>query len=183
MKPLWNDHGIRLTTKIAAYQAIVLTTLLYGCESWTPYRRHIAKLDHFHLRYLHKIAHIKWQDQIPNTTVLERCQISGIKTYLLVAQFRWTGHVIRMVELMIPKRLFYSQLAQGSWSCGGQFKRYKDTLKANLKSCCIPFAELESGGVRTQPYESTEGETTLTQTATHSYCRLLMCDICRRPCC
>ena len=33
----------------------------------------------FHLRCLRKIAHIRWQDMIPNTTVLERCEISGIE--------------------------------------------------------------------------------------------------------
>jgi len=96
-----------------------------------------------YLRCLSKIARIKWQDQIRNTTVLEHCQISGIETYLLAAHFRWTGHVIHMEDHQIPKRL-YSQLTQGSQSCGGQFKRYKDSLKANLKSCGIPFAEQES---------------------------------------
>jgi hypothetical protein len=34
-KRLWNDHGIWLATKIAVYKAVVLPTLLYGCESWT----------------------------------------------------------------------------------------------------------------------------------------------------
>jgi len=57
IKCLWNDYGIRHTTKMAAFQPIIHTTLLYGCESWTPYRRHIAKLDQFHLRSLRKIAH------------------------------------------------------------------------------------------------------------------------------
>jgi len=91
MKHLWNDHGIRLSTKIAAYQAIVLTTLLYGCEYCTPYRRQIAKIYQFNRRCLRKIAHIKWQDLIEKTTVLERCQISGIETCLLAAQFRKNG--------------------------------------------------------------------------------------------
>ena len=102
-KRLWNDHGIRVATKVAAYKAVILTTLLYGCESWTVYRRHITKLDQFHIRCLRKIAHIKWQDLIPNTTVLERCQINGIESYLIAAQFRWTGHVIRMDDYRIPK--------------------------------------------------------------------------------
>jgi len=60
-------------------------------------------LDQFHLRCLRKIAHIKYQDQIPNTAVLERCQISGIEIYLLAAQFHWTGHVIRMDDHWIKK--------------------------------------------------------------------------------
>ena len=32
---LWNEHGIRLDTKISVYVAVVLTILLYGCETWT----------------------------------------------------------------------------------------------------------------------------------------------------
>ncbi len=83
IKRLWNDHGIRLATKIAVYKAVVLTTLLYGCESWTLFHRHIAKLDQFHLRCLKKIAHIKWQDMVPDTAVLERCEISGIESLLI----------------------------------------------------------------------------------------------------
>jgi len=33
---LWNVHDVSRETKIAVYQAVVLTTLLYGCEtgSW-----------------------------------------------------------------------------------------------------------------------------------------------------
>jgi len=73
-------------------------------------------------------------------TVLERCRISGIETYLRAAHFRW----IRTEEHRIPKRFFYSQLTQGSRFCRGQLKRYKDALKANLKSCGIPFAKQES---------------------------------------
>ena len=143
-KRLWNDHGIRLATKVAVYKAVVLTTLLYGCESWTLYRRHIAKLDQFHLRCLRRLAHIRWQDMTPNTTVLERCEISGVEAFLIAAQLRWAGHVIRMDDQRIPKRVFYSQLAHGSRTSGGQMKRYKDTLKVNLKACDIPADDLES---------------------------------------
>ena len=55
-KCLWHDHRIRGSTKIAVYRAVVLTAMLYGCESWTLYRRHTLKLDHFHLRCSRKIA-------------------------------------------------------------------------------------------------------------------------------
>jgi hypothetical protein len=36
-KRLWDDHGIRLDTKIEVYKAAILTTLLYGCEAWVLY--------------------------------------------------------------------------------------------------------------------------------------------------
>jgi len=55
---------------------------VYGCEGWTLYRHHILKLDQLHLRCLRKIAHIKWQEHVPNTTVLKICNISRIEALL-----------------------------------------------------------------------------------------------------
>ena len=40
----------------------------------------------------------------------------------------------------IPKQIFYGH---GTRSQGGQLKRYKDALKANLKNCNITDADLE----------------------------------------
>jgi len=36
-KRLWGNHGITLAKKVAVYKAVVVTTLLYGCEAWTVY--------------------------------------------------------------------------------------------------------------------------------------------------
>ena len=34
---LWKERGVRKGTKVAVYKAVVIATLLYGCESWTTY--------------------------------------------------------------------------------------------------------------------------------------------------
>ena len=34
-KRLWSERRVRLSTKINVYYAVVLPTLLYGCEAWT----------------------------------------------------------------------------------------------------------------------------------------------------
>jgi len=47
---LWNERGIRLSTKVAVYNAVVIATLLHGCESWTTSRRRVRSLDQFHMR-------------------------------------------------------------------------------------------------------------------------------------
>ena len=54
-------------------------------------------------------------------------------TVLKLAQLRWTGHVIRMPDERLPKKVFYGELQEGKRFQGGQTKRYKDTLKASLK--------------------------------------------------
>jgi len=103
---LWKERGVRLSTKVAVYKAVVITTLLYGCESWITYQRHICNLDQFHMRCLRRIARITWQDKIPNTEVLQRCEISGIEEFIIKAQLRWVGHVRRMSDSRIPKATF-----------------------------------------------------------------------------
>ena len=130
---VWKPHGIRLNTKIKVYKATVLTTLLYGAETWTCYRRHVKMLDTFHMRHLRYLMGIKWQDKETNNEVMRRAQMDGIEAMLMRAQLRWVGHVQRMSDNRIPKQIFYSELTAGSRNRGGQRKRYKDTLKQNLK--------------------------------------------------
>ena len=96
------------------------------------------------MRCIGRIAHVRWQDKRPNTEVLQICNISGIEALLIAAQFRWTSHVIRMSNDRLPKIIFYSELKDGARASGGQRKRYKDTLKANLKRCSIVPANLET---------------------------------------
>ncbi|BHF69143.1 hypothetical protein SprV_0301218500 [Sparganum proliferum] len=48
-------------------------------------------------------------------------------------QLRWSGHLVRMDDEQLPKRLFYGDVATGSRRQVGQIRRYKDTLKSSLK--------------------------------------------------
>ena len=130
---VWERDGITLDTKLKVYRAIVMPTLLYGCETWTVYQRHARTLNRFHLNCLRKILRIRWQDKIPDTDVLSRSNMMSIHTILMKYQLRWSGHVIRMEDSRIPKQLLFSELHSGKRSRGAPKKRFKDTLKASLK--------------------------------------------------
>ena len=67
-----------MKTKISVYKAVVLSTLLCGCESWTLYRKHLKDLDQFHLCCLLKILHTKWKDKVFSQDVLHRAKVPGI---------------------------------------------------------------------------------------------------------
>ena len=125
----------------------MLTTLLYGCETWTIYGRHEKKLHQFHLRCLRCIFNIRWQDKISDTEVLEdmeRAQLPNVITTIRKAQTRWAGHVFRMSDSRIPKQLLYGELSQGARKVGGQRKRFKDSLKAYLKDFNIDITTWEN---------------------------------------
>ena len=55
---LWKSHDITLNTKINVYRAVIIPSLTYGSEAWTPYRRQIKTLDALHLRKLWSICKI-----------------------------------------------------------------------------------------------------------------------------
>ena len=69
--------------------------------------------------------------------------MQSIHTLLKFAQLRWTGHVTRMPDERLPKKILYGELQVGKRSHGGQKKRYKDTLKASLKDFNIPTESWE----------------------------------------
>nr|VZI18238.1 unnamed protein product [Spirometra erinaceieuropaei] len=115
------------------YRAVILPTLLYGAETWTVYTKQARRLNHFHLSCLRGILRLSWQDRIPDTDVLERTGILTIYAILRQIQLRWSGHLVRMDDERLPKRLFYGDVATGSRRQGGQIRRYKDTLKSSLK--------------------------------------------------
>jgi len=48
-------HRVFSHTKVAVYKATCLSILLYGCESWIPYCRHIKALEAHYIRCLQNI--------------------------------------------------------------------------------------------------------------------------------
>ncbi len=131
---VWKRKGLCLSTKLKVYKAVVLPTLLYASETWTVYQRQAKKLNHFHMTCLRKIMNVKWQDKVPDTEVLAKAQVPSIFTMLMQSQLRWAGHVYRMSDSRLPKRLLYGELLNGKRSQGGQKLRFKDTLKKSLKA-------------------------------------------------
>ena len=130
---VWNRRGISEATKVKVYRAIILTTLLYGCETWTTYQRYIKKLNHFHMTCLRKILGITLQKHITDTKVLTLASLLGIYT-LMKSQLHWAGYVVCMKDHRLPKKLLYGELSQIKRSQGGQEKRFKDTVKVSMKS-------------------------------------------------
>ena len=112
-KRVFKNHSLSIPTKIAVYNAIVVSTLLYGSESWVLYRKHIRLLERFHQRCLRAIMRIDWKDHITNNSVSEQASVTSIEAMPLTKQMSWSGHVSRMKDDRMPKAVFYGELVQG----------------------------------------------------------------------
>ena len=141
-KRLWRNRNIRVDTKVSVYKAAVVTSLLFGCETWTLRKVHIAQLERFHQTCLRKISRIRWFHKVTNYEVLARCNIGSIQSMVDSAVLRWTGHVTRMSNDRIPKRLLYGRLASGRGSKGNH-ATYLNQVRRTLHACDIPPANLE----------------------------------------
>ena len=128
---LWNNLHVSIRVKCKVYRATVLTTLLYGAETWTVYRVQVKKLHAYMMRHLRAIMNISWKDKITNIEVLKRAGLPLMKDMLIQTNLRWLGHNERMDHQRLPRQLLYSQLCEGKRSRGRPRLRFKDTVKRN----------------------------------------------------
>ena len=103
---------------------------------------------------LSSIHGICWQDKIINLEILNRAQTTSMEAMLLKVQVRWTGHVIRMEEHCMPRQMLYGELVSGKQSQGRLRKRFKESLKENLKWCDMKPIQLESEAMKRASWHS-----------------------------
>ena len=148
--------SISLSTKLKVYNAIVLPSLLYGCETWTLYRKHLRKLEQFHTRSLRSIMRIRWQDRVSNQEVLEslRASTTSIETThgpQSPTTQDWSCYSNRRIQDSSPA--FLRRAISGQTQ--PRPKRYKDNLKSNLKWAGIQLKELETAEANRSGWRAT----------------------------
>ena len=134
----WNNKHLKKSTKISVYRAVVLTTLLYGSESWVTYCHHLRLLERFHHHCLRTIFNIHWSSYVSSVEVLDQAEITSIEAMLLKSQLQWAAHISKMGGgHRLLKIALYSELSTGYRDRGASNKRFKDSLKKTLGTCHI----------------------------------------------
>jgi len=157
-KRVWSNSQLTVNTKLRVYQACVLSTLLYGSESWTTYASQEKRLNSFHLRCLRRLLQVKWQDKVTNTEVLKRAGIPSLFALLSRKRLKWLGHVRRMDDGRIPKDMLYGELREGSRPTGRPQLRFKDVCKRDMKAADIDSNTWECSADNRQLWRATVSE-------------------------
>ncbi|KAJ8047823.1 hypothetical protein HOLleu_06930 [Holothuria leucospilota] len=119
---------------MAVNNACVISSLLYGSETWTTYAKHQRRLNSFHLRCIRRILGISLEDKVPNTEVLSRAGLPTMFTLLKQRRLLWLGHVRRMEDGRIPKDILNGELASGKRATCRPHVRFKDVCKRDMKA-------------------------------------------------
>ena len=120
------------------------STLLYACETWTIYRENMKVLERFHQKCIRRILNINWEMRVSDVEILERSKCTSIESLIYKSKLRWVGHILRMEDERIPKKLLYGELTTGKRPAHKPKKRYKDDIKHTLKQCNISLDNWEN---------------------------------------
>ena len=107
---LWDNKKIPRGFKLMFYKTAVLTILLYGAESWSLTKAQTDRLEAFHQRQLRIILGVKWDDYVRNVAVLKRAGVPSICDTLRLRRMDWLGHVVRLPEGRVLRRLLFGRL-------------------------------------------------------------------------
>ena len=95
LKSTWRSNNISKETKLRIFKSNVISTLLYGAESWKVTKSINHKLDVFQTRCLRRIMRIHWPNTISNEELHSQTNTEPISTQIQQRRWRWIGHVLR----------------------------------------------------------------------------------------
>ena len=74
-KHVWENKKLTLNTNMKVYQACVLSTLLYGSETWPTYSVQERRLNSVFQCHLRTIMNVTWKDHVSNHDILAKGKI------------------------------------------------------------------------------------------------------------
>jgi hypothetical protein len=109
---VWKQRGLGLKTKIRIYSATVISLLLYGAETWTCDQATYDKLDAFNTKKLRYILG-KNRDEMSNKEIYKITNTIPISEMIRERRMRWAGHIRRMDDARLPKKLMFGEVEGG----------------------------------------------------------------------
>ena len=121
------------SVKLRVYAASVISVLLYGSETWNITAADMKRLESFHNRCLRCMFGISRLTHFTNFDLRKLTGQRTIESTIMANRLRWLGHVMRMPEERMPKRMMFARL-QTTRPAGGAKQRWKDCVQHDLRA-------------------------------------------------
>jgi len=84
--------------KLRVYNALVLSVLLYGCETWIILKSDERKLEAFHMSCQRRMLRIRWFHGVTNGEVTSQTEQEDLTSHIRRRRAAVFGHVHRLPE-------------------------------------------------------------------------------------
>lgn len=113
-RPFFAQRTIGLGTKMIVLCVLVLSVMLYGCESWALTDAQLERLEVVYRGWLRQILGVRRRDGVSNEALLGRCKpAESITVHVARRQLNWLGHMGRMDNSRLAKQLLWATLPEG----------------------------------------------------------------------
>jgi hypothetical protein len=118
--------------KIDIYKVYFKKILLYGAESWTCTKKEKSKIQATEIKVLKEILGKTRRDKIRNDDIREQLKVDDIQHDMEEIRLKWYGHVMRMADDRIPKKMLEMKL-RGRRPTGRPRTRWMDQVKRDME--------------------------------------------------
>ena len=131
LKPVWNDRGISLSSKMRLMRSLVTSIFLYACESWTLITEPQRRIQAMEMKCYRKVLPISYKHRVTNEEVRAKIQQvirphEDLLTIVKRRKLQWFGHTSRSSGL--AKTILQGTVKGGRRQCG-QRKSWKDNTR------------------------------------------------------
>ena len=76
-------------TKLRAFNAMAVPTLLYGCDTWTVQKRKESRLQVTEMRFLRRVGGLTKLDRVRNVDIRQRLKQEAVMEVVRMKQRAW----------------------------------------------------------------------------------------------
>ena len=90
------SRDISLLTKVYLVKAMVLTVVMYGCESWTMKKAEHWRIDAFELWFWRRLLRVPWTARRSNQSILKEISPQhSLEGLMLKLKLQYFGHLMQ----------------------------------------------------------------------------------------
>ena len=106
---VWNKD-VPQKSKEVLYRSYYIPILTYASETWTMKKRDISRIQAGEMKFLRSRIGVTRRDRVRNEKVREMVKEEPLQGRIETSRLRWYGHLKRMDEKKIPKRIHEMQM-------------------------------------------------------------------------
>ena len=130
--PIINSKLAHRNTKLRVYKTIIRPVLCYGCETWTLTQASEILLDRFERKVLRRIfGAVRERDQWRiryNHELYQLYDELEVSKIVKLQRLQWAGHVQRMDDNRMPKKVMNAQRIDGARLRGRPRARWENSV-------------------------------------------------------